>query len=170
MNNGLAPKTRDSNVSICCCLLVPQSLSSLLTHLIFSTKNREPLLAGKDLQHSAHAYLATVLNDRKCPPLIVGGIASHVHILCRLAKTESVSNLMEHLKASSSKWLKTQGSSLFSWQRGYGAFSVSQSQADSVVAYIQNQEEDHRTVTFEDEYRSFLRGYRVTFDERYVWD
>lgn len=149
---------------------MPQSLASLLTHLIFSTKNREPLLVGKDLQCSAHAYLASVLNDRKCPALVVGGIANHVHILCRMAKTESVSNLMEHLKASSSRWLKTQGSPIFSWQRGYGAFSVSQSQAVSVVAYIQNQEEHHRTVSFEEEYRSFLQRYRVTFDERYVWD
>jgi putative transposase len=149
---------------------VPQSLTNLLTHLIFSTKNRETLLAGKDLQQSAHAYLAAVLKDQKCPAVIVGGIANHVHILCHLAKTESVSNLMEHLKASSSKWLKTQGSPIFTWQRGYGAFSVSQSQVDSVVAYIQNQEEHHRTVTYEEEYRSFLNGYLVAFDERYVWD
>jgi putative transposase len=149
---------------------VSQSLANLLTHLIFSTKNREPLLATKDLQQSAHAYLAAVLKDRKCPGVIVGGIANHVHILCQLAKTESVSNLMEHLKASSSKWLKTQGSPVFSWQRGYGAFSVSQSQVDSVVAYIQNQEEHHRIITYEEEYRSFLKCYRVAFDERYVWD
>jgi putative transposase len=148
---------------------VRQSLSNLLTHLIFSTKNREALLATKDLRDSAHAYLATVLKDRKCPAVIVGGIANHVHILCHLGKTESVSNLMEHLKASSSKWLKTQGSSIFTWQRGYGAFSVSQSHVDSVVAYIQNQEAHHRTVTFEEEYRFFLEGYRVAFDERYVW-
>ena len=128
------------------------------------------MLATKDLQQSAHAYLAAVLKDRKCPAVIVGGIANHVHILCQLAKTESVSNLMEHLKASSSKWLKTQGSLMFAWQRGYGAFSVSQSQVDSVVAYIQNQEEHHRIITYEEEYRSFLKGYRVAFDERYVWD
>ena len=149
---------------------MPQSLTNLLTHLIFSTKNRARLLASKDLRHSAHAYLATVLRDRKCPAVIVGGIADHVHILCHLGKTESVSNLMEHLKASSSKWLKTQGSPIFTWQRGYGAFSVSQSQVDAVVFYVQNQEEHHRSVTFEEEYRSFLRGYRVAFDERYVWD
>jgi REP element-mobilizing transposase RayT len=149
---------------------VSQSLANLLTHLIFSTKNREPLLATKDLQQNAHAYLAAVLKDRKCPAVIVGGIPNHVHILCQLAKTESVSNLMEHLKASSSKWLKTQGSPVFSWQRGYGAFSVSQSQVDSVVAYIQNQEEHHRIITYEEEYRSFLKCYRVAFDERYVWD
>jgi putative transposase len=149
---------------------MPQSLASLLTHLIFSTKNREPLLYGKDLQERTHAYLATVLNDLKCPTVIVGGVANHVHILCQLAKTKSVSDVMEHLKASSSKWLKTQGSHAFSWQRGYGAFSVSQSLVDAVVRYIERQEEHHRTITFEEEYRSILKGYRVVFDKRYVWD
>ncbi|MFY9987171.1 MAG: IS200/IS605 family transposase [Chthoniobacterales bacterium] len=149
---------------------MPQSLASLLTHLIFSTKNRKPLLYGKDLQERTHAYLATVLNDLKCPTVIVGGVANHVHILCQLAKTKSVSDVMEHLKASSSKWLKTQGSHAFSWQRGYGVFSVSQSLVAAVVRYIERQEEHHRTITFEEEYRSILKGYRVVFDERYVWD
>ena len=149
---------------------MPQSLANLLTHLIFSTKNREPLLIGKELRHQTHAYLATVLNDLKCPSVIVGGVSNHVHILCHLAKTKAVSDVLEHLKASSSKWLKTQGSHAFTWQRGYGAFSVSQSLVDSVVRYIERQEEHHRTITFEEEYRSFLKGYRVAYDERYVWD
>jgi putative transposase len=97
---------------------VPQSLANLLTHLIFSTKNRDPLLVGKDLRQRTHAYLAAVLKDIQCPALIVGGVADHVHILCQLAKTRSVSDIVEHLKTSSSKWLKTQGSRTFSWQRG----------------------------------------------------
>ena len=147
-----------------------QSLANILTHLIFSTKNREPLLADKDLRQRAHAYLAAVLKDLQCPALIVGGVADHVHILCHLAKTQSVSVVMEHLKASSSKWLKTQGVRTFSWQRGYGAFSVSQSSGASVVSYIEKQEEHHRIVTFEEEFRLFLKRYRVAFDERYVWD
>jgi REP element-mobilizing transposase RayT len=149
---------------------VPQSLANILTHLIFSTKNRAPLLADKDLRQRAHAYLAAVLKDIRCPALIVGGVADHVHILCQLAKTQSVSVVMEHLKASSSKWLKTQGVRTFSWQRGYGAFSVSQSNVASVVCYIENQEEHHRTVTFEEEFGLFLKRYRAAFDERYVWD
>jgi putative transposase len=149
---------------------VPQSLANLLTHLIFSTKNREPLLVGKDLQQRTHAYLAAVLKERQCATLIVGGVANHVHILCQLPKTQSVSDIMEHLKASSSKWLKTEGSRTFSWQRGYGAFSVSQSHVDAVISYIQKQEEHHRTITFEEEFRLILKRYRVAFDERYVWD
>jgi REP element-mobilizing transposase RayT len=149
---------------------VSQSLANLLTHLIFSTKNREPFLADKDLRQRTHAYLAAVLKDLQCPALVIGGVADHVHILCRLAKTQSISGIMEHLKASSSKWLKTQGIRAFSWQRGYGAFSVSQSHVASVVSYIQKQEEHHRTITFEEEFRLFLKRYRVAFDERYVWD
>jgi putative transposase len=147
-----------------------QSLANLLAHLIFSTKNREPLLGDKDLRQRTHAYLAAVLKDMQCPALIVGGVADHVHILCQLAKTQSVSDIMEHLKASSSKWLKTEGSRTFSWQRGYGAFSVSQSHVDAVISYIQKQEEHHRTITFEEEFRLILKRYRVAFDERYVWD
>jgi putative transposase len=136
---------------------VSQSLANILTHLIFSTKNREPLLADKDLRQRAHTYLAAVLQDLQCPALIVGGLADHVHILCQLAKTQLVSVVMEHLKTSSSKWLKTQGIRTFSWQRGYGAFSVSQSNVASVVSYIEKQEEHHRTVTFEGEFRLFLK-------------
>jgi putative transposase len=93
-----------------------------------------------------------------------------VHILCQLAKTQSISKIMEHLKASSSKWLKTQGSRSFSWQRGYGAFSASQSHAESVTTYIENQEEHHRRISFEEKFRVVLKRYRLAFDERYVWD
>jgi putative transposase len=149
---------------------VSQSLANILTHLIFSTKNREPLLTDKDLRQRTHAYSAAVSKDLQCPALIVGGVANHVHVLCQLAKTQSVSVVMEHLKTSSSKWLKTHGVRTFSWQRGYGAFSVSQSNVASVVSYIEKQEEHHRTMTFEEEFWLFLKRYRVAFDERYVWD
>ena len=97
---------------------MPQSLANLLTHLIFSTKNREPLLVGKDLQQRTHSYLATVLKEMQCPALIVGGVADHVHILCQLAKTQSVSNIMEHIKSSSSKWLKTLVHQVRDWFSG----------------------------------------------------
>jgi putative transposase len=149
---------------------VPQSLANILTHVIFSTKDREPLLLDHNLRKRAHAYLATVLKDLQCPAIIIGGTSDHLHILCRLARTQSLSDIMEHLKACSSKWLKAQGVNAFSWQRGYGAFSVSQSHLESVVSYIRNQEEHHRTMTFQEEYRLFLKRYRVAFDERYVWD
>ena len=149
---------------------MPQSLANILIHSIFSTKNREPLLCEKELRQRTHAYLAQVLKSLQCPALIVGGVADHVHVLFQLAKTQSIANVIEHVKTSSSKWLKTQGVPSFSWQRGYGGFSVSQSHVASVVAYIEDQEEHHRTITFEEEFRLFLKRYRVGFDERYVWD
>ena len=128
------------------------------------------MLSNKELRQRSHAYLAEVLKNLKCPALIVGGVADHVHILSQLAKTQSIASVIEHAKTSSSKWLKTQGFPNFAWQRGYGGFSVSQSNIASVISYIENQEEHHRTMTFEDEFRLFLNRYRVAFDERYVWD
>jgi putative transposase len=141
---------------------VSQSLTNLLIHLIFSTKNRVSLLVGKNLQQRTHAYLAAVLKDLHCPGLIVGGVADHVHILCQLAKTQSVSNVMEHIKASSSKWLKTQGVCTFAWQRGYGAFSVSQSHVEPVTSYIEKQEEHHRTIERSRSKKSFAYFSSVT--------
>ena len=149
---------------------LPQSLSNLLTHLIFSTKNRERFLLDKDFRRSSHAYVATVLKESGSPALIVGGVEDHLHILCQLGRTSALSDLIEALKVSSSKWLKTQGIAGFSWQRGYGAFSVSQSHVTSVIAYIETQEQHHQRMTFQEEYRLFLERYRIAFDERYLWD
>ena len=150
---------------------MPQSLSSLLTHLVFSTKNRELWLKG-DVAAEIHPYLAGVLNNVGCPSIQVGGVSDHVHIFCRLSRTKSVAEVVETVKTSSSKWIKTKGPEFagFHWQSGYGAFSVSQSDSDAVVSYIQNQPEHHRKVTFQEEYRRFLERYNVAYDERYVWD
>jgi len=149
---------------------VPQSLANVLIHLIFSTKDREPFLVQEDLRRRTHAYLAEVLRNLECPTLIVGGVTDHVHAFFRFSRTQSIASVLEHLKKSSSKWIKTQGIAGFGWQRGYGAFSVSESNAAAIVAYIENQEEHHRKMTFEDEFRLILKRHRVQFDERYVWD
>jgi putative transposase len=149
---------------------MPQSLANVLMHLIFSTKNREPFLSDKDLRQRTHAYLATVLKDIQSPAVIVGGVSDHLHILCHLGRTRAISDLIEQVKVSSSKWLKAEGVRHFSWQRGYGAFSISQSHVDGVIAYIRTQEEHHKRITFQEEYRAFLARYRIAFDERYVWD
>jgi len=148
-----------------------QSLSSLLTHLVFSTKNREAWLTG-EVAAEIHPYLTGVLNRVDCPPIQIGGIADHVHLFFRLARTRTIAEVVETVKTSSSKWIKTKGArfSAFHWQSGYGAFSVSQSDSDAVVAYIRNQAEHHKRVTFQEEYRLFLERYRIPCDERYVWD
>src|SRR5258706_6795478 len=150
---------------------MPQSLSRILIHLVFSTKNRVGILNPK-IQAELHPYLAGVLNGIDCPSLQVGGVEDHVHLLFGLSRTRTVAQVVETVKTSSSKWIKTKGPALaqFHWQAGYGAFSVSQSNANAVIGYIQNQAEHHRKVTFQDEYRKFLRRYQIAYDEKYVWD
>jgi len=150
---------------------MPQSLSRILVHLVFSTKNREVVLNAA-IQSELHPYLAGTLNGIDCPSLQVGGVEDHVHLFFGLSRTRTVADVVETVKTSSSKWIKTKGAEFgdFRWQSGYGAFSVSQSDADAVVAYIRNQAQHHRKMTFQDEYRRLLERYQVAFDERYVWD
>jgi putative transposase len=148
-----------------------QSLSQLYVHLIFSTKGREASLLG-NLRNQTHAYVAAVLNNHDSAALKVGGTSDHVHALFRLAKNRALAEVVEEIKTSSSKWIKTQARGLggFHWQSGYGGFSVSPSEVDSVVKYIEQQEEHHRATSFEEEYRGFLKAHEVEYDERYVWD
>ncbi|MEQ9825521.1 MAG: IS200/IS605 family transposase [Puniceicoccaceae bacterium] len=149
---------------------MPQSLSFLLVHIVFSTKDRAPILDHKT-RHALFAYLATVARNEHCECFRVGGVTDHVHLAIRLERTCSVAKLVERLKTTSSKWIKPQSPvfSDFAWQRGYGAFSVRPSDLEALIQYIDNQESHHRTRTFQDEYRSFLTKYGVKFDERFVW-
>jgi putative transposase len=150
---------------------MPQSLSYLLVHIVFSTKDRAPLL-NSESRPDLYAYLATVARNANCECYRVGGVADHVHFAIRLSRTTTIAALVEELKTSSSKWLKTQSPALanFAWQNGYGAFSVGPSDLEALRAYIDSQEEHHKTRTFQEEYRAFLKRYGVDFDERYVWD
>ena len=150
---------------------MPQSLSRILIHLVFSTKNRERVLTGR-IQTELHPYLAGILDNIQCPSIQVGGVEDHVHLFFGLSRTRTIADVVETVKTSSSKWMKTKGTDLsdFHWQSGYGAFSVSQSDADSVVNYIRNQAQHHQKMTFQEEYRRLLERYQVAFDEKYVWD
>jgi len=150
---------------------MPQSLAALIIHLIFSTKNREPFLTS-EITTELFPYLTTVFQTLNCPALAVNGAPDHVHCLFLLSRTAPLCDVVEEVKKSSSKWLKTKAPRFenFHWQAGYGAFSIGQSQVESVRAYIASQEERHRTQSFQDEYRAFLTKYQVAFDERYVWD
>ncbi len=150
---------------------MPQSLARLCIHLVFSTKHREPFLHAH-IRADLHAYMATVLKNLGCPALIINSVEEHVHILLDLGRTVSVSQVVEDVKKSSSKWIKTQGHEFFAfaWQAGYSAFAVSESNVTAVQQYIVTQEEHHRKTSFQDEYRAFLSKHNVTFDERYVWD
>ncbi|MGH9327502.1 MAG: IS200/IS605 family transposase [Terriglobia bacterium] len=148
-----------------------QSLSKLYVHLIFSTRGREPLLLG-ELRGQMHAYLAGVLNHHDSPAIKVGGTADHLHALFRLSKNHSLAGVVEEIKTSSSRWIKTQARGLggFHWQNGYGGFSVGAGELQRVAEYIERQEVHHRSLSFQDEYRQLLKQYEVECDERYVWD
>ncbi|MCF6312786.1 MAG: IS200/IS605 family transposase [Verrucomicrobiales bacterium] len=150
---------------------MPQSLAKNLIHLVFSTKNRAPILID-DIRSPLHAYTATVFKNLNSPTLAINSVEDHIHILFMLHRTIPLSKAVEDIKKSSSKWLKTQSPALttFSWQTGYGAFSVSESNVDAVKRYIANQADHHRKVSFQDELRSFLTKHHITFDERYLWD
>jgi REP element-mobilizing transposase RayT len=116
--------------------------------------------------------MATIFREHDSPSLIIDGTADHIHALVALGRTITIADLVEEVKTGSSKWLKTKGHELrnFHWQKGYGAFSIGQSNVERLKQYIRTQKEHHRRVTFQDEYRDFLRRYMVEFDERYVWD
>jgi REP element-mobilizing transposase RayT len=151
---------------------MPQSLAKILVHTVFSTKDRRPFLRGKILHEELHRYLGGILTNLDCQPVIVGGVEDHVHLLCALSRTCEVAAMVKEVKRGSSLWLKTKGSDLsdFAWQNGYGIFSIGFSQIESVRNYIAGQEEHHRQISFQDEFRQLLARYEIEFDERHVWD
>jgi REP element-mobilizing transposase RayT len=150
---------------------MPQSLSKVIIHVIFSTKDRQPWL-DRDVRPRMNGYLATICRELKAEALLVGGVADHVHLVTTLPRTLSLAELAEAVKKTSSKWIKALDPKYrgFYWQRGYGAFSVSPSQLEDVLKYVETQVEHHRTRSFQEEYREFLGKHGIQFDERYVWD
>ena len=150
---------------------MPQSFALIIVHLVFSTKDRAPILTAP-IRAALHAYLATVARNAGCECFRTGGVADHVHLAVSLPRTVTTAKLVEELKTSSSKWLKTQSPTLaaFAWQRGYAAFSVGPSDLGALTHYIDAQEEHHHKQTFEDELRAFLTKYGVEHDELYMWD
>jgi putative transposase len=150
---------------------MPQSLACNYVHITFATKFREHLI-NDSIKNELFDYIGGVCKHLGCNPIRVGGYKDHIHILCLLSKNIALSILMEEIKRSSSKWIKTKGIryEYFYWQGGYGAFSVNPAQVDIVSDYIKNQEAHHGKVSFQDEYRAYLKKYKIEYDERYVWD
>ena len=151
---------------------MPQSLAKILVHIVFSTKHRQPFLKDESLRGELHAYAITVLKSRDSPSLAINTVEDHIHILCSLSRKITVADLVEQLKTSTSKWLKTKSPSLkrFYWQAGYGAFSVSESKRPAIMRYIARQQEHHRRMTYQDELRLICAKQGIEIDERYVWD
>jgi putative transposase len=150
---------------------MPQSFTCLHYHVVFSTKHREPTITPA-LRPRLYDYLGGIVRGEGGVLLAVGGVADHVHLLVRLAQQPSVADVVRAIKANSSKWVRDTFPVVVwgGWQTGYGAFSVSFSQLGGVKTYLVNQEEHHRTVTFQDEFRLFLLCHGMEFEERYLWD
>jgi REP-associated tyrosine transposase len=151
---------------------MPQSLAKILIHSVFSTKDRRPLLRDKNLREELHNYVGGILNQLDCQPVIVGGVDDHVHLLCALSRTSQPSEMIKEVKRGSSLWLKAKSVELhdFAWQSGCGIFSIGFSQIGTVRNYIAKQEDHHRKISFQDEFRQLLRRYQIDYDEKYVWD
>lgn len=149
---------------------MPQSLSYILIHIVFSTKDRAPVLETK-IRPELYSYLATVIRNNGCECYRIGGVSDHIHLALNISRTTSIAKIVELIKTASSKWLKTKLEGVrFSWQRGYGAFSVSPGNLEKLIQYIDNQEKHHNSRDFKDEFRAFLKKYKIQFDEKYVWD
>ncbi len=147
------------------------TLTKILVHIVFSAKYREALIRA-ELESDLYAYIGGICRRMESPLLAMGGTVDHVHMMISLGKTVALSNLMLEVKRDSSKWMKEQDAALasFGWQDGYFAFSIGESGADALRAYIANQKEHHKAVDFKDEVRALLRKYGIEWDERYVWD
>ena len=149
-----------------------QSLSQVLLHVVFSVKNREPLILDS-CREALHSYIAGSCREISGGDAYrVGGTEDHVHISCTLPRSIAIAELVRKIKISSSAWFKTHPGvpRNFAWQTGYGAFSLGQSQLPALIRYIEGQREHHRVQSFQEEYLEFLKRYKINYDERYLWD
>lgn len=150
---------------------MPQSLANILVHLVFSTKDRAPLLedAWRD---ELHGYIGGIIRRCGGDLLAANSVADHIHLFFPLPRTITVADLVKEIKTGATKWIHDKFPRLggFHWQAGYGAFSISPSHKPVVIRYIASQQEHHRKVSFQDEYRRLLEKYAIPYDERYVWD
>jgi REP element-mobilizing transposase RayT len=152
---------------------MPQSIAKVAVHIVYSTKFRQRWLQPPELRDELYAYMATILRNKvDSPAIVINGAEDHVHILCLLSRKFAIMKIIEESKTETSKWLKQQSHATcdFSWQSGYGIFSVSESNIPEVKKYILNQEEHHRTMTFQDEFRILCQRHGIELNERYAWD
>jgi putative transposase len=146
---------------------MPQSLVKILVHIVFSTKDRRDLITP-ETEPRLYGYISGIITNNGSKMLIAGGTKNHIHLLVSFGRV-SVSELIGDIKRDSSTWMKEFVPNFY-WQRGFGAFSVSQSGLDEVTRYIQDQKQHHAKISWEDEFRELCRRYEVEFDERYCWD
>lgn len=145
------------------------TLTSVHVHAVFSTKERLPVIIP-ELKPQIFAYMGGILRELQCKPVIINGMADHVHMLIRLAAPLSISDCMRLVKTNSSRWALEKGHRRFAWQTGFAGFSVSTSSLPQVTRYIREQEAHDRKFSFQDELRAMLRKHGIAFDERYLWE
>jgi putative transposase len=147
-----------------------QTLTRILIHLIFSTKDRAPIIT-QEVEPELFAYMGGICREHQSPLLAPGGMPDYVHLLVSLSKNMALSDLVQHVKKDSSKWIKTQDAPLrrFSWQDGYAGMSIGQSGVEGTKAYLANQKEHHARKTFKEELVEFLEKYEIEFDEGFLW-
>ena len=151
---------------------MPQSLSVVYIHLVFSTKDRRPFLRDLETRMALHAHLGEISKRLDCPPIRVGGVEDHVHILARFSRTITQAEWVKELKRVSNQWLHEQAPEFadFAWQGGYAGFSVSRSNLNRVTEYVAKQDAHHARMNFQDELRALLRRHEQEWDERFLWD
>jgi len=151
---------------------MPQSLAKVIVHLVYSTKDRTPWLKDPSLRSELFAYNSAILKNVESPAILIGGVEDHVHILSLWSRKHAIMDVVQESKTETSKWIKKQGQEFkdFHWQAGYGIFSVSESNLDHLKRFIAKQEEHHRNMSFQDEFRELCQRHGIEIDERYVWD
>ena len=151
---------------------MPQSLSRITLHTVFSTKHRAAFFQDRAFRAEVHAFLGGCAKTLDCLPIEIGGVADHVHLLTTLPRTLCVAEFVKEVKRVSTLWIQERGHPWrdFHWQAGYATFSVSESQVHAVRKYVMEQEQHHQGLSFQDEYRVLLRKHGEAWDERYVWD
>lgn len=147
------------------------TFTNLLYHIVFSTKNRIPLISPS-LQPDLYAYMGGIIRGEGGILLEAGGMPEHVHLLAKFKPAVSVSEMLQRIKGKSSKWVNEEHAALrkFGWQEGFSAFSVSESRVSAVRRYLQQQEIHHRRQSYQDEVRALLQRHGIEYDERYLWD
>jgi putative transposase len=150
---------------------MPSTYTNLLYHIVFSTKERIPLITD-DLQEELYRYIGGIIRAEGAVQLEIGGMADHVHILAKFKPSIAVSEMLGKIKANSSKWANDHKMKMrkFGWQEGFAAFTVSESHVPSVREYIQNQHEHHRKQTYQEEFSALLERHGIEYDPRYLWD
>ena len=148
-----------------------QSLADIILHLVFSTKGRKPWIQP-DIEEELYQYISGVCRNLDSPVIKINGVEDHIHVLLQLGKTIPMSKLISEMKSSSSQWIKTKDHRYhnFSWQAGYGGFSVSRPSLDGAKTYLSRQKEHHKKVSFKEELLAMLQRAGISYNEKYLWD